>query len=80
MEILGRSGARFVTRARSIVCWLLREHFDCTFMSIARVMGRDHSTIVYSCRRTSRALEKPGSWERFVMGDICQQTWRDPWG
>ena len=78
-DILGRSRSRRVAKARSIIVWLLRDHFDFTFLAIARALGRDHSTVIHSYKRMSRALSQPESWEKIVLDDICDQPWRDIW-
>lgn len=79
VAILIGSRTKNVPKARSILCWLLRNSFDFTYPAIARAVGIDHTTVIASSRRAGRAVEKPGSWERLVLADICDGPWRDIW-
>lgn len=73
------SRAKNIPKARSVLCWLLRTPFDFPYPTIARTVGVDHSTVIAACRRAERAMEIPGSWERNLLTDICDEPWRDVW-
>lgn len=48
--IMGRARTRRVSRARQMVCFVLRQA-GLSFPEIGRVMGLDHSTVQHACRR-----------------------------
>ena len=61
------------SKARSLCCWMLREHFDFPQTTIARAMNISRTSVIRSCLRVERALKIPESWERETLTSICQQ-------
>jgi chromosomal replication initiation ATPase DnaA len=62
-SILSDDRGPLAVRARHAVCWLLRER-GMSFPEIGKVIGRDHTTVMYACRRVDsrpavRALLAP---------------------
>jgi chromosomal replication initiator protein len=47
-EILGKKRTRSIVHPRQIAIYLIREMTDLTYLDIAKIMGKDHSTIIHS--------------------------------
>ena len=48
-----------VVRARDLIAYLLREYGDLSYPAIGRLLGgRDHTTIIYSYKKTKAKIEK----------------------
>lgn len=59
-QITGPSKKTNVVLPRQVVMYLLREHTSLSFPEIGRILGRDHSTIVYGVDKIKTALSLKG--------------------
>ncbi len=58
-DLLGRGQARPLTRARQLAMHLLRELCPgASLPAIGHLLGRDHSTVLYGCRRAAALLAR----------------------
>ncbi len=58
-EILGRSRARRVVQARSLVVYLARQHTAMSYPELATALDRPHhSTLISAVQRVTHAIER----------------------
>jgi chromosomal replication initiation ATPase DnaA len=69
-ELKGPTRVAKFMHARHIACWLLRRHANLSFPVIGRRLGgRDHTTIMNSCRRVDEMRERDGAF-RVLIDDL----------
>jgi chromosomal replication initiator protein len=56
-DLLGKSQRREFSLPRQIAMYLCREKLEMPFLKIAHLFGRDHSTVMASCKLVSRQLK-----------------------
>jgi chromosomal replication initiator protein len=56
--LMSRSSVERVVEARQAAAWLCRKVVGYSYPRIARSLGRDHSTIMYSVRKIDDALRR----------------------
>jgi len=63
----GRSRARAISQPRHVAMYLVRELTHMSYQEIARLFGRrEHSTVIFACRKISRALTEDSSLRKTV--------------
>lgn len=62
-DLIGRGQARPLTRARQLAMHLLREtHPGLSLHAIGYLLDRDHTTVLYGCRRAAALLARDGAF------------------
>ena len=56
-DLLRPSRRQMISRARAMACYLLREHAQLTYQSIAEIIGVDHTTVVYHHHKLRDAID-----------------------
>ena len=54
-DIFGRNRKRRPALARQAACWMLRNHAGLSLNRIGDVLGIDHTTVLYACRKVDAA-------------------------
>ena len=82
-DLLGKSRARHVVRARQAAAWALRECTDLSLVEIGKLLKRDHTTVMYALETIAREIREDHSLRdrvhrlsRVAMG--VQLERRDP--
>lgn len=55
---------RDISEARHIYCYIMREKYRCTTVSIGKFIERDHVTVICSCRAASNLKETDAEFKR----------------
>ena len=50
-DIFGQNRHRRPTLARQAACWMLRNHAGLSLPCIGGILGIDHTTVLYACRK-----------------------------
>ncbi len=62
-DLIGRGQTRPLTRARQLAMHLLREsHPGLSLHAIGYLLDRDHTTVLYGCRRAEALLARDGAF------------------
>jgi len=57
---------REMVEARQIMCYSLREHCGLTFKHIARIVDRDHATVIYGIKQVQNNPRIFGGWQKRI--------------
>lgn len=66
----GTQKTKAVTEARQVAMHLLSTMIDYSTMDIGRELNRDHSTVIYGCRKVKSMLDDPNSGMQDNIRDI----------
>lgn len=58
LELMSRAAQKGNARARQVFCWIAHHHYKKGFKPIGRLIGRDHSTVMYAVRKVSEHREE----------------------
>lgn len=81
IAIVGEQRDQDVVRARQVICWLARRFTRHSLTEVARVLDRDHTTVVHSVKRINAVAaalacspveDTPEAWAELFLGV-------DPW-
>lgn len=65
-ELLSPSRERDLVTARQVAIYLARSMTMRSYPSIGRHFGRDHSTVIHSCKQVTEALERDDEMARDI--------------
>ncbi len=78
-EIVGRSQSQATVRARWQAIARVREHTDASTPQIGRWFGRDHSSVLYALRMSTKLESRsPGNYQRKLTREQAEEIARDP--
>lgn len=60
-DLLGRRRTNRVAIPRQMAMWLLHEMGNRTLYQVAGIFDRDHTTVMWACRRSEYRLETDGN-------------------
>jgi len=71
-EVLGKGkSVQRIVRARQAITWAMHEQLPgASWSKLARVLMRDHTTLMYSGGRFSRALEAGAEWAITLRAEL----------
>ncbi|MEB3230590.1 MAG: helix-turn-helix domain-containing protein, partial [Leptolyngbyaceae bacterium] len=66
-EMKGNSRRREISSARQLGMYLMRQHTDLSLPKIGEFFGgKDHTTVMYSCDKVAKQLEKNPELDRTI--------------
>ena len=66
-SIYEKSRRKEVVKPRQIIMYILRKDFNISYPSIGEKLGgRDHTTVIHSCKKIKQELEKNNSLEQEI--------------
>ena len=65
-ELLGPWRTYRVSKIRQIIVWRMRRETPLTYMQIARMLDRDHTTIIYLERRCTSRMHGQADWRSLI--------------
>lgn len=72
--MLSATSTRHVSRARQVAWWLIRETTGLSLKSIARVFGRDHTTVHHGIRVVGRQVRDIRSWPHDIFEQLADRA------
>ena len=78
-QMLEKNPKRAVARPRQIAMYLARELTGASYPRLARYFARDHTSVLYGCRKTVERMAKDARFKAEVEGckEILEKT--DRW-
>jgi hypothetical protein len=62
-DVIGKfRGSRPLVEARQILAWVLRARWQLSYPNLARLLARDHTTMIVSVRKVQRAIDAGEQW------------------
>jgi hypothetical protein len=71
-DLLIKSRKRHIVDARKIYCKLARINTTCSFEQIAKVIGKDHATVIYNIRKAETHIEQDVMFRTKYHQVLCE--------